>query len=366
MKIELKAPRINANEDEVKVVGIHVTTGDSVSEGSLLLTFESTKASLEFVAPQEGTIESLSVAVGDMVSVGASVIGFRVEKAEDGTATEALDLMTSDSAVAVISGKARRRAKELNVDLKEVTPTAGYIRVSDVETHAQRARGLPPSPAVSFSSGLAAVVLGGGGHARLVIDALVGSGYRLVACTDPKLPVGTAVANGVRVTNTDDAIERLFNEGVRIAFIGVGGAPEDGPGKILFTRLKALGFTLPALVHKTAYVGVDACLSDGVQVLAGATVGPCAAIGENTIVNQGAIVSHDCRIGKHAHIAPGAILAGDVVVGNQSVIGMGATIYFKTRVGDRCVIHNGANVAGDVASGVIVDKDGSRLTRKAT
>ncbi|MEY8264452.1 MAG: biotin/lipoyl-containing protein, partial [Bermanella sp.] len=57
--------------DQVEVIEICVQAGDCISEEESLVVLEGDKASMEVPAPMAGTIHSLLVKVGDMVSSGS-------------------------------------------------------------------------------------------------------------------------------------------------------------------------------------------------------------------------------------------------------------------------------------------------------
>ena len=59
--------------DEVEVIEIHVAVGDSVNVESPLVTLESDKATMDIPSPFAGTIEQLSVAIGDKISTGGKL-----------------------------------------------------------------------------------------------------------------------------------------------------------------------------------------------------------------------------------------------------------------------------------------------------
>jgi len=60
--------------DEVEVIEILVSVGDTVAREDSLITLETDKATMDVPAADDGVIESITVAVGDMISSG-SVIG---------------------------------------------------------------------------------------------------------------------------------------------------------------------------------------------------------------------------------------------------------------------------------------------------
>ncbi len=79
--MELKIPRENANDDQVIITKINVSSGDKVSEGEIILEFETSKVSAELSAPTSGTIELYDIQDGVEVRVD-SVIG-AIKKSTD-------------------------------------------------------------------------------------------------------------------------------------------------------------------------------------------------------------------------------------------------------------------------------------------
>lgn len=70
---EIKVPDLGG-ADEVEVIEIIVSKGDSVEEEDPILTVESDKASVELPSPGTGKITNISVKVGDKVKEG-DVVG---------------------------------------------------------------------------------------------------------------------------------------------------------------------------------------------------------------------------------------------------------------------------------------------------
>ncbi|MGI9318636.1 MAG: dihydrolipoyllysine-residue acetyltransferase [bacterium] len=70
---EVKIPDIG-DFDDVEIIEILVAPGDKVSAEDPLLTLESDKATMEIPSPADGSIQSISVSVGDRVSEGSVVM----------------------------------------------------------------------------------------------------------------------------------------------------------------------------------------------------------------------------------------------------------------------------------------------------
>ena len=79
--IDIVVPDLGDFSD-VEVIEVLVSSGDSVRKEDGLLTIETDKASMDVPSPEDGTVESITVSVGDTVSTG-SVIGTMVVEIGD-------------------------------------------------------------------------------------------------------------------------------------------------------------------------------------------------------------------------------------------------------------------------------------------
>jgi UDP-perosamine 4-acetyltransferase len=197
--------------------------------------------------------------------------------------------------------------------------------------------------------------VGAGSHAKSVLEAIRSAGaFEVRAIVDDDSARDDDEILGVPVSSGEGSLERFHSEGVRHAFVGVGGTKECGPRQRVFERLREAGFELPQIVHRSASVSPWARIGIGAQILALAAVNADADIGDGVIVNSGAIIEHDCRIGAHAHVAPGAKVAGLVTVGEGTHVGIGAVVIEGVRIGTGALVAAGAVVVRDV-------EDGSRV-----
>jgi UDP-perosamine 4-acetyltransferase len=196
---------------------------------------------------------------------------------------------------------------------------------------------------------LPAILLGAGGHARVVRALAEALGIRILGVCDPVLPRGSDWA-GLPVLGDDDALAGQDPAGV-VLLNGIGKLPGRTLRHRLQHSLAARGFGFPTLVHPAAWVAPDAQLGQGVQVMAGAVVQPGGILGAGSIVNTRAGVDHDARIGPDVHIAPGATLCGDVEVGEGAFVGAGAVVLPGRRIGAGATVAAGATLARDLPAG---------------
>ncbi len=199
------------------------------------------------------------------------------------------------------------------------------------------------------------IILGGGGHAAVVIDALKASSpdSRLGILDPDETKWGKEVL-GVPVLGGDERLPEWIEKGAKRFVVGLGGTGDNRPRKRLFEMGFAYGIRPVTVIHPSAVCSGWAEVGPGCVILPGAVVNAGARLGVNVIVNSGAAVEHDCRIGDHVHIATGASLAASVQVGACGHVGVGAVIRQGIVVGERALVGAGAVVVSEVAAGVTV------------
>lgn len=189
------------------------------------------------------------------------------------------------------------------------------------------------------------LVLGCGGHGRVVADVALDCGFAEIAFLDDA--VSAQHPPGARVLGPFAAAAELVREWpAAIAAVGDAGLRLE-----LFDMLKRLEFRTPRIVHPSAVVSRGAILGEGVFVAAGAVINVGARIGHAAIVNTGARIDHDCEIGAGSHIAPGATLSGSVIVGERAWLGTGCSVRQGVRIGNGTLVGVGAAVVTDLAGG---------------
>lgn len=196
-----------------------------------------------------------------------------------------------------------------------------------------------------------AILLGSGGHARVVLHLARACGLRVVGLCDPGLlGKGVTMWEGVPFLGGDEVLAAR-EQATAVLLNGLGILPGSTARAQVQARLSAAGWRFATLIHPAAWAAEDAIMGDGVQIMAGAIVQPGCQIAEGTIVNTRASVDHDATIGRFCHIAPGATLCGDVTLGHHVFVGAGATVVQGIQVGHGAIIAAGAVVVHDVAKG---------------
>lgn len=177
------------------------------------------------------------------------------------------------------------------------------------------------------------LILGAGGHGRVVADAALAQG-RAVRMTDRDAArVGEEVLPGLRVEPLADAVAASSEMHIAI-----------GAAASRVREAQAIALPLATIVHPHASVSPHASVAAGCFIAARAVVAAGARLGVSVIVNHGAVVDHDVQVGDFTHVAPLVALSGGVRIGQRVLVGAGATVLPGVRVADDVVIGAGAVV----------------------
>lgn len=197
--------------------------------------------------------------------------------------------------------------------------------------------------------GPAVILIGNGGHAKVILGILRLNGARIVGVVGP---AGSGGIGGWPLLGEDDDLPELRGRASG-AFVAVG---DNDRRERLFDLVENLGFEFVNAIHPAAVIDGSVRVGRGVAIVAGAVVNADTEIGDNVIVNTAATIDHDCWIGRGAHVGPGSHLSGYVRVGPRALIGIGATVGRGRglTVGEGAVVGAGSVVIEDVADGAVV------------
>lgn len=193
-------------------------------------------------------------------------------------------------------------------------------------------------------SELPLILVGSGGHARVLLSTLRLLGRRVLGFVDPDKTRGEQL--GIPYLGGDDAISRVSGEVLLV--LGVGSVASIGNRFRVYESLRKGGYRFASVIHPSAVIAPEVDLAEGVQIMAGVVLQTGCAVEENCIVNTGARIDHDCIIQAHAQIAPGVVLSGNVHVGTRAHVGVGATVIQGVHIGSDSIVGAGAVVLSDV------------------
>ena len=198
---------------------------------------------------------------------------------------------------------------------------------------------------------LSVFVLGGGDHARVVIDALLVSGVLPNGVIDPAHLVGSEIL-GIPVVS----LETLFDQPVNHVSLvnGIGGRNDNSRRNEVFAEYNKRGFRFVGVTHPSAQIARDCQIHLSVQVMAGSVIQQQTNIEENSVINTACVIEHDCHIGESSFLGPRVVLGGRVRIDASVFVGAGAVVLPGITLGASSTIGAGAVVTRDVPAGVTV------------
>jgi len=195
------------------------------------------------------------------------------------------------------------------------------------------------------SPALPLILLGAGGHARVLLSTVLQLGQQVVGVADPDH--AQAARLGIPYLGGDDSVLG-FDPAEVLLINGVGSVASIANRLNVYESFRKRGYRFASVIHPAAIIASEVELAEGVQIMAGAILQTGSVVAEDCIINTGARIDHDCVMDAHAHVAPGAVLSGGVHVGARAHVGAGATVIQGVHIASDAIVGAGAVVLSDV------------------
>ncbi|MFD1037063.1 acetyltransferase [Virgibacillus byunsanensis] len=191
------------------------------------------------------------------------------------------------------------------------------------------------------------IVIGNGGHAKVLVDILLVQNKKIIGYTAP-----TEEENdyGLTYIGKDDAILEYSPEEV-VLVNAIGSTSNTEHRKKIYDYFKSNFYSFTNVIHPKTIIAKNTKLGEGVQIMAGTVIQPFTQIADNSIINTSVCIDHDCIIGKHSHIAPRTTLSGRVIVGESTHLGVGTTIIQNVEIGSNVLIGASSLVLKNIKTG---------------
>lgn len=188
------------------------------------------------------------------------------------------------------------------------------------------------------------VLVGAGGHAKVVIATVHAAGGKVVAAYDDAQARWGREILGVPI----DGPIHSEQIGSAPAIIAIG---NNRARQAIVRRLQAQWISVR---HPDTTVHPSVSLGKGTVVFAGAVIQPDTTIGAHSIVNTAASIDHDCIIGDFVHVGPGVHLCGGVTADEGVLLGVGAKVAPNVEIGPWSTAGAGAVCVLDVPGNTTV------------
>ena len=185
------------------------------------------------------------------------------------------------------------------------------------------------------------LVLGAGGHAKVVVDLARKAAFDVVGILDDFRQLGTDFCGAKILGKFSDLPDVCKQKKVSSGVIAIG---DNHARSLVAQQILTFmpSFSFVSLIHPSATIGSDVSVGVGSVVMAGVVINPATQIGKHVILNTKSSVDHDGIIGDFASLAPGATLGGTVSVGSYSAVGLGANVIHGVSIGAHTVIGAGS------------------------
>jgi sugar O-acyltransferase (sialic acid O-acetyltransferase NeuD family) len=182
------------------------------------------------------------------------------------------------------------------------------------------------------------VVMGAGGHGKVVIDTLIHNGVNQMKILDDSPDAVGCFIQGVEIFDLQKSTS------FSIFHIAIG---NNQTRENLYLKYKSNAVFL-CVISSDAYIAETASVKGGTFIAPKAVVSADAEIGLGCIINHGAIAEHDCKIGNFCHLAPSSMVLGGAVLGSRVFLGAGAVVLPCVKIADDVIIGAGAVVVFDI------------------
>ncbi len=186
------------------------------------------------------------------------------------------------------------------------------------------------------------VIVGAGGHGRVVLDILRNNHqFSIAGFIDSDPAKHHQEMDGIPILGDLSLVPQFRDMGIEGAIVAIG----DNRIRDTFAgTLEQAGIGLVSAIHPSANIAGNAAIGKNCVLCAGANICTHVIIEDSVILNTGCIVDHESRIEKAAHICPGVRLAGHVRVCEFATVGIGSTIIQNLKIGPSAMVGAGSVV----------------------
>jgi pyruvate dehydrogenase E2 component (dihydrolipoamide acetyltransferase) len=136
MAVSVHAPRINNNDDQVKVIGLDVTVGQKVARGAVLGQVETDKAVVDIESPADGFVLGLLADVDQTVEVGSILLWLGASAEEAMPQAEKVAAVLASGEAGAPTAKARILLQRYGLSADQVPRSGERLSADDVESYA--------------------------------------------------------------------------------------------------------------------------------------------------------------------------------------------------------------------------------------
>jgi sugar O-acyltransferase (sialic acid O-acetyltransferase NeuD family) len=191
------------------------------------------------------------------------------------------------------------------------------------------------------------IVIGSGGHAKMVIDIMHEmKSVNIHGVTSNSLLQGSSFY-GYKVLGNDDILKQFSRSNYHIA-MGLGGYRDNILREKLYKYVKELGFNFINIIHPTAIISKTVVIGESVVIFPGAIINTDVQIGDNSIIATGSTIDHETIIGNNVLISAGVTIGANSLIMDNALLAIGSIVISGVKIGKNALVAAGAVVTKDV------------------
>ena len=194
------------------------------------------------------------------------------------------------------------------------------------------------------------ILLGAGGHAKVITDMIHRTGDVVVGLVDRDPSRQSDVATGATFMTQTQFINELEERG-HLPLQADGIILSIGNNTVrrrLYEQLSQ--YIAPAIIDPSAEIGAHGTIGAGSVIMPGVRIGADVTIVDNCIINTGATIAQGVRLAPHVHVAPRVHLEEEVHVGELTLIGARSVIKRQIHIEEHVIIGAGSMVDKNIAT----------------
>lgn len=207
------------------------------------------------------------------------------------------------------------------------------------------------------------VIIGAGGHGRVVLDILrTNHQFEVVGFLDSNPTIHHNIVDGIEILGDLSLIPTFSELGIGAALIAIG---DNRIRQTYAQTVVKAGISLVSAIHPSSCIADTAHIGKNAVICAGANICAHVTIEDSAILNTSCIIDHESHIGPASHICPGVRMAGHVITEPAAFVGIGATVIQNITIGEAAVIGAGAVVIEDVPAYATVVGVPARIVKQS-
>lgn len=189
------------------------------------------------------------------------------------------------------------------------------------------------------------IIIGAGGHASVLIDALKYFKVNLIGYVALEKSETSFIEHSYL---GDDNFVLNYRPEEVVLINGIGSLPDYNIRWNISKKFRDLKYEFSQVIHPSVILSQNTQIDSGVQIMANSVIQTGVKLGHDTIINTSCSIDHDCNIYKNCHIGPGTICSGGVKIKENVHVGTGSTIIQNINIGAGSIIAAGSIIHKDI------------------